>query len=174
VSNSVTRTTKATKGRFVLEAGTTNSRLFVFLLANYMHRADRARRKVFGSVNLAQVAELIGISSVQPHIRDSAFRQEYGKFESIIGIEGQRASNATSIASALEMSRETVRRNIKQLIKLGYIVGKGRSAYVLKPGAIQAPEHQAAFAEAMRDTLIFINDAVEQGFIRWEPQQERR
>jgi DNA-binding GntR family transcriptional regulator len=173
MSSPVTRTTK-TKGRFVLEVDMTNSRFFAFLLANYLHRVDRARRKIFGSITLAQVAELIGLSSVEPHVRDQAFRRDHGNFETVIGIDGQRASNATSISSALEMPRETVRRNLKQLIKMGYIVKKERSAYVLKPGAIQAPEYQAAIADAMRETLIFMNEAIDQGFIRWEPRQERR
>ncbi len=160
MSSPVTRTTK-TKGRFVLEVDMTNSRFFAFLLAIYLHRVDRARRKIFGSITLAQVAELIGLSSVEPHVRDQAFRRDHGNFETVI-------------SSALEMPRETVRRNLKQLIKMGYIVKKERSAYVLKPGAIQAPEYQAAIADAMRETLIFMNEAIDQGFIRWEPRQERR
>lgn len=77
--------------------------------------------------------------------------------------------NATSIASASGMPRETVRRKLKQLLKLGFIVEKGRSRYVLKPGVLQQPERQAAFALSLQQTVHFMNECLEQGVLKWVP-----
>ena len=82
-------------------------------------------------------------------------------------MEGQRAVNATSIASASGIPRETVRRKLKRLLKLGFIVEKGRARYVVKPGLLQQPDWQAAFTRGIQQTVLFMNECLENGVVRW-------
>ena len=163
------RATKtAADGRLVLAEGPINSRLFVYLAGNYLHRIERERRELyFGDLDLALVAELIGTAGVEPGMRDADFRDRHRSFDSVVGVEDQRAINATSIAEAAGIPRETVRRKLKQLLKLGFIVEKGRARYVLKPGMLQAPHRQAAFARGIDETLRFMNELIENGVVRW-------
>jgi hypothetical protein len=161
-------TTVAPEGRLVLAESGANSRLFIYMLGNYIHRIERERRDFyFGDLDLARVAEVIGASGVEPGMRDAAFRAQHATFDSVVGVEGQRAVNATSIASATGIPRETVRRKLKQLLKLGLIVEKGRARYVLRPGMLQEPERQAAFARGLQQTVLFMNECLENGVVRW-------
>ncbi len=163
-------TTIAPGGRLVLADPATNSRLFVYMIGNLIHRLERGRRDVyFGDLDLARIAEVIGTAGVEPGMRDAAFRQQHRTFDSVIGIEGQRAVNATSIAGATGIPRETVRRKLDRLLKLGFIVEKGRSRYVLTPGVLQQPERQAAFALGIQQTVQFMNECLEQGVLQWVP-----
>ena len=168
-------TTVAPEGRLVLAESAGNSRLFIYMLGNYLHRIERERRTVyFGDLDLARVAEIIGAAGVEPGMRDAAFRAQHGSFDSIVGVEGQRAVNATSIASAIGIPRETVRRKLKHLLKLGVIVEKGRARYVLKPGVLQEPERQAAFARGIQQTVLFMNECLENGVVRWVDGKAKR
>jgi hypothetical protein len=163
-------TTIAPEGRLVLAESDANSRLFVYMIANFLHRLERERRNVyFGDLDLARVAEVIGTAGVEPGMRDAAFREQHRDFDSVVGVEGQRAVNATSIASATGIPRETVRRKLQRLLKLGLIVEKGRARYILKPGALQHPDRQAAFARGLQQTVHFMNECLEQGVLRWVP-----
>lgn len=163
-------TAVAQEARLVLEESPANSRLFVYLIGNYLHRIERERRAVyFGDLDLARVAEIVGIAGVEPGMRDDAFRRQHRTFASVVGVEGQRGINATSIASAAGMSRETVRRKLKRLLKLGLVVEKRRAHYVLKPGTLQDPARQAAFARGLQATVHLMNEALEQGVVRWMP-----
>jgi hypothetical protein len=161
-------TTVAPEGRLVVAESTTNSRLFVYMLGNYIHRIEHERRAAyFGDLELARVAEIIGTASVEPGMRDAAFRAQHATFDSIVGVEGQRAVNATSIASASGIPRETIRRKLKRLLKLGFIVEKGRARYVVRPGLLQQPDWQAAFARGIQQTVLFMNECLENGVVRW-------
>jgi biotin operon repressor len=163
-------TTVGPDGRLVLAESAANSRLFVYLLGNYLHRLERGRRDIyFGDLDLARVAEVIGMAGVEPGMRDAAFRDQHRNFDSIVGVEGQRAVNATSIAEATGIPRETVRRKLQQLLKLGFIVEKGRARYILKPGSLQQPERQAVFARGLQQTVHFMNECLEQGVLKWVP-----
>ena len=54
-------TTIVPDGRLVLSASAANSRLFVYMIGNYVHRLERERRELyFGDLDLARVAEIIG------------------------------------------------------------------------------------------------------------------
>ncbi len=163
------RATKvAPAGRAVLADGPANSRLFVYLVANYLHRIERERRELyFGDLDLALVAEIIAAAGVEPGMRDAAFRERHRNFDGVIGVEDQRAVNATSIAEAAGIPRETVRRKVKQLLQLGFIVVKGRARYVVKPGVLLEPHRQEAFARGIDQTVLFVNKLLEQGVIRW-------
>jgi hypothetical protein len=163
-------TTVAQEGRLVLEQTPANSRLFVYMIGNYLHRIERERRKLyFGDLDLAVVAELIGTAGVEPGMRDATFREQHRTFASVVGVEGQRGINATSIANAAGIPRETVRRKLKRLLELGFIVEKGRAHYVLRPGALQSPDRQAAFARGIQETVLFMNESLQHGVVRWIP-----
>ncbi|MDI1287166.1 MAG: hypothetical protein PSV46_22470 [Reyranella sp.] len=163
-------TAVAPGGRLVLADTDGNSRLFICMIGNYLHRIERERRaRYLGDFDTAMVAEIIGIAAVEPGMRDAAFRKQHQTFDSIVGLEGQRAINATSIASASGIPRETVRRKLKQLLKEGLIVEKGRARYVVNPGVLQQPEWQDAFGRGIHQTVIFMNECLEQGVLRWVP-----
>ncbi len=168
-------TTVTQDGRLEATEGFENSRLMAYVVGHYLHRVERIRRDVYlGDLDLARVSEVIGMAGVEPGMRDAVFRAKYASFDSVVGVEGQRAVNATSIASALGMSRETVRRKLKQLLKLGFIVEKGRARYVLTPGVLQAPDRQAAFAHGIQQTVQLMNDCLEHGVVRWVPNRKPR
>lgn len=163
------RATKvAPEGRLVLAESSANSRLFIYTLGNYLHRIESERRaRYLGDPDLTLVAEVISMAVIEPGMRDAAFRTRHAGFDSIVGVEGQQAVNATSIASATGLPRETVRRKIKRLLELGLIVEKGRARYVLKPGALQQPEWQAAFTRGIEQTVQLMNECLEQGLVQW-------
>jgi len=163
-------TVVASGGRLVLTETDGISRVFISLIGNYLHRIARERRaRYHGDLELAMVAEVIGIAVVEPGLRDAAFRERYRILDSVIGLEGQRAVNATSIASASGIPRETVRRKLKLLLKEGLIVEKGRARYVVKPGVLQQSDWQAAYARGIQHTVLFMNECLEQGALRWIP-----
>jgi hypothetical protein len=66
------------------------------------------------------------------------------------------------------MSRETVRRKIKKLLQLGFIVEKGRARYVLKPGVLQDPRRQAAFERGIEQTVQLMNACLEHHTLQWQ------
>lgn len=168
-------TTVKVEGRLEAARSTGNSRLFVYMIGNYLHRIERERRGLYqGDLDLALVAELIGTIAIEPGMRDAAFREKHATFDSVIGIEGQRASNAASIASASDIPRETVRRKIRRLLEMDIVIEKERSRYILKPGAIQQPHHQAAFARGIEQTVRFMNECLEHGVVRWVPADKAR
>lgn len=168
-------TTVASDGRLVLAEPSSTSRLFIYMGGNFIHRIERERRALYGGdLDLAVVAELIGTAGVEPGMRDAAFRQKHRSFDSPIPVEDQRAVNATSIANASGIPRETVRRKLKQLLKLGIIVEKEPARYVLKPGVLLKPHRQAAYARSIDQTLRFMNELLEHGLVRWIPARKGR
>jgi hypothetical protein len=161
-------TTIASEGRLVLPQGPANSRLFVYLAAKYLHRIERERRGLyFGDLNLALVAEIIGASGAEPGMRDAAFRQKHQHFNTAMSVQEQRAVNATSISITAGIPRETVRRKIRRLLKLGYLVEKEPARYVVKPGVLLEPHRQAAYARGIDETLRFMNELLDHGVVRW-------
>jgi hypothetical protein len=166
-------TTIPTEGRLALVEGPANSRMFVYLTGNYLHRIERERRELyFGDLDLALVAEIIGTAGVEPGMRDAAYRQKHKDFAAAIPVDEQRAVNASSIAVATGMPRETVRRKIAKLLAAGFVVEKEPARYVLRPGILLEPERQAAFARGIEQTVRFVNELLENGVIRWVPAKK--
>lgn len=166
-------TATPTDGRLALVEGPANSRMFVYLAGNWLHRIERERRELyFGDLDLALVAELIGTAGVEPGMRDAAYRQKHKDFAGAIPVDEQRAVNASSIAVAAGIPRETVRRKIRKLKELGFIVEKEPARYVLKPGVLLEPERQAAFARGIEQTVRFMNELLENGVVRWVPGKQ--
>ena len=168
-------TTVPQEGRLVLEPTPANSRLFIHLLGHFLHRIERERRDAyFGDLDLARITETIGMAGIEPGMRDADFRERHRTFASSIGIDEQRAINATSIASTTGIPRESARRKLKRLLQLGAVVEKERAHYVLKPGKFLEPERQAAFARGINETVLFMNEALGNGVIRWVPTGGRK
>jgi hypothetical protein len=165
----------ATEGRVELVEGPANSRLFAYLAGNYILRIDRVRRELYqGELDLALVGEVIGAAGIEPGLRDAAFRERYKYFDRAVSIEDLRPVNAASIAIATGIPRETVRRRIKRLLTLGFIVEKEPSRYVMTPGILLDPRRQAAFALGIDQTVRFINELLENGVVRWVPARRAK
>lgn len=168
-------TVPAQEGRLVATEGHEYSRLMIYMLGNFLHRIETGRREAyFDDLDLARVSEIIALAGVEPGMRDAEFRAKHSSFASVVGVDGQRAMNASSIASALGMSRETVRRKLKQLLKLGFIQEKGRAQFVLTPGVMQQPLRQALFAYGIQQVVQLMNECLEQGVVRWTTHQAPR
>jgi len=147
-------------------AAVDDSRLFFYLLFNFLHRADYRRRRQYGdNLDLAVIAEAIAIAAIDPRMRESQFRREYLSLHKIVGIDGQRSVNALSIAAATSIPRETARRKIKRLVELGIIVETSRGNYVMTPGYLQSPSIQRMLEGISRETIRFINDCLDNGVL---------
>jgi hypothetical protein len=156
------------KGHLELVRGSADARLFAHLLVNFLHRADHERRQMYdGDLDLAAVGETVGLVAVEPEARKPEFREKFGSYDTVIGLEGQQGVNALSVAAATGIPRETVRRKLKLLLERGVIAEKTRGSYVFKPGFIQRDENRTRIERGMRDTLQFMNDCVSLGLVRW-------
>ena len=156
------------KGHLERVRGQEDARLFTHLLLNFLHRTDRERRGIYaGDLDLAAVGETVGLVGIEPNLRKPEFREKFGSFQAVIGVEGQQAVNALTISAATGIPRETVRRKLKRLLAGGVIAEKSRGAYVIKPGFIQRPENLAVVERSLRDTLRFMNDCVKLGLVHW-------
>ena len=168
-------TATPTDGRLALVTGQANSRMFIFLVGNYLHRIECERRGLYdGDLDLAVVAEMIGTAGVEPGMRDAAYREKHKDFAGAIPVDEQRAVNASSIAVAAGIPRETVRRKIRKLLELGIVVEKEPAQYVLRPGVLLEPRHQAAFARGIEQTVRFVNELLENGVVQWVPAKKAR
>ena len=161
------------KGRLELARGAADARPFIHLLLNFLHRADQERRGVYaGDLDLAAVGETVGMAALDPESRKPEFREKFGDYQTVVGLEAQRGVNGLTIAEATGIPRETVRRKLKLLLQRGVIVEKARGAYVMRPGFIQKPENLEVVERGMRDTLRFMNDCVRLGLVRWVDDSE--
>ena len=152
------------------EEGDGVSRLMVVTLIGYLSRIERERRTLYGSdLELAAVFEVVSIAAIEPSLRDASFRAAHSRFDTVVGVEGQRGINAMSIAATTGIPRETVRRKLKRLLERGYIVEKTKGHYVATPGRLQGADYQAAFARSVRETMRFMNECLEQGLVQWIP-----
>jgi hypothetical protein len=131
-------------------------------------RLDQARRKVFmGDLDMATIADTVGLAAIEPLWRDAAFREQFSSYLTVIGVEPQRGINALSISQATNIPRETVRRKAKKMVKHDYLAEKGRARYITKPGYLQKPETVAVQRDVIRETMRFINMCLEVGAIKW-------
>ena len=162
-------------GRVTLADGPVVPRRFIYIAGNYMHRLERERRALyFGDLDLAVIAEVIGTAGIEPHMRDPAFVAAFADQQTIVGVAGQRAVSASSIARASGIPRETVRRKIKQLLELGFVIEKEPSRYVLTPGVLQEPHRQAAFGRTIDQVIRFMNELFDKGLVCWTPSSNVR
>jgi hypothetical protein len=161
------------KGHLEFVRGQSDSRPFTHLLLNFLHRADHERRGLYsGDLELAAVGETVGLVAIEAASRMPEFREKFGDYQTVIGLDGQRSASAVTIANATGIPRETVRRKLKLLLERGVIVEKERGTYVVKPGFIQQPENLEVVDRGMRYALQFMNDCVRLGLVRWVDDAE--
>jgi hypothetical protein len=153
--------------RFEMAPGGEDSRTMIHLIQGFMARVDALRRQAhFGDMDQAIVAGVVGVGSIEHMMRVPEFREAFGDYQTVIGIDGQRGVNAFSIAQATGIPRETVRRKLKDLVARGVIMEKTRGVYIMKPGFVQQPENVAALQQVLGHFLQIMNDAVNLGIVK--------
>lgn len=147
-----------------------HSRLGGALLFSFMQRMDASRRRMwFGDIDLASIMSTIALAAIEAPMRDPAFREKYRSLDTVIGVAGQRGVNATSVAAATGIPRQTVRRKIKRLLSLGVIVEVGASTYVIKPGFLQRPGMDEAWERVFQYMTQLFNDCLRNGVFELDP-----
>jgi hypothetical protein len=158
----------------VMVRGEDAMRVFIHLLLNFLHRTDRERRAFYGTdLDMAAIAEMVGIAALEAEMRDPAFREAFGDYRKVVGTERRRPVNALSVSATTGIPRETVRRKLKMLVEKGVLVEKD-GGYIYKPGNVQNPQHLEAFERGMRDTLQFINDCLKLGLLQLAPMAAQK
>ena len=119
----------------VMVRGEDAIRVFIHLLLNFLHRTDRERRAFYGTdLDMAAIAETVGIAAIEAEMRDPAFREAFGDYRKVVGAERQRPINALSVSAATGIPRETVRRKLKELAARDVVMEKERGRYIMTPG----------------------------------------
>jgi hypothetical protein len=157
------------KPRIVHQGREETSRLLAMALGRYFQRVCRLYRTVAaGDIDLAIIASAASLAGVESAMRDPAFRQQFANLQSVIGEDRQRGCNALSIAEATGLPRETVRRKMKRLVDLGFLVRRDGGDYVLRAGVVQSSPHTEMVEELAAETLRLLNECLEQGIFAIE------
>jgi hypothetical protein len=152
---------------FEMARGAEDSRTMIHLVQGFMARVDVLRRNAhFGDMDQAIIAGVVGVGSIEHMMRVPEFRESFGDYRTVIGIDGQRGVNAFSISQATGIPRETVRRKLKDLVARGVIMEKTKGVYIMKPGFVQQPENVAALQQVLDHFLQIMNDAVNLGIVK--------
>jgi hypothetical protein len=154
--------------------GENSMRVFIHLLLNFLHRNDRERRLFYNTdLDMAAIAETVGIAALEAEMRDPAFRQAFGDYRKVVGTERQRPINALSVSETTGIPRETVRRKLKALVERGVLVEKD-GGYVYKPGNVQDPQRLEIFERGMTNTLQFVNECLKLRLLQLAPRPGRK
>jgi hypothetical protein len=167
------RGSAASQAGFVASSGPDNLRTFVLATIEFINRLEVLRGRIYGGdLDLARVADAIGLGALEHRIRDPAFLEEHSGYDTVVGVEGQRGVNAQSVADATGIPRETVRRKIKILLAKGAVQEKARGNYIMKPGFMQTPETLGHLEEARRFALHYVNRCISQGVFEWKASSD--
>jgi hypothetical protein len=149
-------------------------RVFIHLLLNFLHRNDRERRAFYGTdLDMAAIAETVGIAALEAEMRDPAFREAFGDYNTVVGTARQRPINALSVSEATGIPRETVRRKLKALVEKGVLIEKN-GGYVYKPGNVQEPQRREIFQRGMSNTVQFVNECLKLRLLQLAPRPGRK
>lgn len=155
------------------EAAANKTRIFLYLLFTFVQRIDSMRRETFaGDLDLASIIHAISESTIEPAMRDAAWREEYGALSKVVGVSGQRGANALSISQATGIPRETARRKIKKLIALGALTEVGRGEYIITPGYLQRSLDPERLDTLLAHSVRFINEGLDYGFYAWSDSEK--
>ena len=155
------------RGRIEFTNDLEDTRLFIHLMGNLIHRMDMGRRVLYeNDLDMACVAGAVALQGADASLKVPEFREKFRDLRNIIGVEGQHGINALSISQYTGIPRETVRRKLKRLAEVGAVIEKSRGSYVIKPGFPQQPQSLATIQDAMRFTQQFLNDCLAMGLIR--------
>jgi len=155
---------RPTAPKVVARDSAANTRIFTFLVVTFLARADRLRRQHYDEdIDLAVIAEAIGVAAIEPRMREKTFRQGFRSLDKVAGVARQRPVNALSIATTTGIARETTRRKIKKLLAMGVLIETGRGRYVLTPGYLQTSPQRRLFRTLAHETANFFNACLEEG-----------
>ncbi len=130
--------------------------------ARYFQRVCLLKAALFErDVDLMIITGAIGLAGIEHKIRDPDFRSRFASIDAVLGLDGQRGTNAMSIADTTGLPRETVRRKIKRLIEMGIVARRESGDYVLQPGALQSAPFVRAIFEIFEETVRMINECIE-------------
>jgi len=139
-----------------------NSRIFVAAFLRFFQRVCRLHMDLFdGDVGLVVVAGAVALANLEARMRDPAFRKAFSSIDTEIGIDQQRGCNALSVAESTGLPRETVRRKINQLIKMGILARRGSGDYVVQPGILQSGPFAALFRDLADETTRLVNECLD-------------
>ncbi|MCW5748556.1 MAG: winged helix-turn-helix transcriptional regulator [Alphaproteobacteria bacterium] len=148
------------------------SRLFAMAFGQFFQRVCHIYRTLAeGDIDLAIIASAAAISGIEGSMRDETFRREFADMQAVVGEARQRGCNALSIAEATGLPRETVRRKMKRLVDMGFLVHRGVGDYVLRPGVMQSQPYSRMLEDISTETLRLMNDCLEQGIFVVEPPE---
>jgi predicted ArsR family transcriptional regulator len=106
-------------------------------------------------------------------MRDPAFREAFGDYNTVVGTARQRPINALSVSEATGIPRETVRRKLKALVEKGVLIEKN-GGYVYKPGNVQEPQRREIFQRGMSNTVQFVNECLKLRLLQLAPRPGRK
>ena len=163
-----------TPDALVIVRGEGAMRVFIHVLLNFLHRSDRERRAFYGTdLDMAAIAETVGIAALEAEMRDPAFREAFGDYNTVVGTARQRPVNALSVSETTGIPRETVRRKLKTLVEKGVLTEKD-GGYVYKPGNVQAPQRLEIFQRGMSNTVQFVNECLKLRLLQLAPRPGRK
>jgi hypothetical protein len=138
------------------------SRLFLMVYSRYFQRICRLTAGLFeGDFDLLIITAAVGLAAVEHRVRDPDFKTRFGNIDEKLGLDGQRGTNATSLAATTGLPRETVRRKILRLIELGIVARRDSGDFVLQPGTLQSPPFARVFSSISDETVRMVNECIE-------------
>jgi len=144
--------------------GIDNSRLFAVACIRYFLHVYQRKMALFdGDLELAVIAEAVGLNGIEALLRDSDFKDRFRSLSTLVGAERQIGSKGLTIAEITGLPRETVRRKLKRLIELGIIERRQDGDYVLQPGALQGSVYGGLLADLDVETQRFFNECLDEG-----------
>ena len=139
------------------------SRIFAVAFVRFFQQICRLQTTLFeGDIDLVIVGGAVAIASIESRMREADFRKEFASANVVVGTERQRGCNALSVAEATGLPRETVRRKIKRLIKLGILARRGVGDYVLQPGVLLSPPFVTLFRDLSDQTIRLVNECLDE------------
>ncbi|WP_199699084.1 replication/maintenance protein RepL [Oleomonas cavernae] len=144
--------------------GIDNSRLFAVACIRYFLNVCQRKMALFGGdLELAVIAEAVGLVGIDALLRDPAFKDQFRSLSTLVGAERQIGIKGLGVAEATGLPRETVRRKLKRLVELGIIDRREDGNYILRPGALQGPIYGGLLAELDIETQRFFNECLDEG-----------
>ena len=145
------------------------SRLLAMALGRHFQRVCRLYRTLAsGDLDLAIIASAASLAVLEGAMRDPAFREQFANLQTVVGEARQRGCNALSIAEATGLPRETVRRKMKRLVDMGFLVRRDGGDYVMRAGVVQTSPYSEMLEELAVETLRLLNECLEQGIFTVE------
>jgi hypothetical protein len=143
------------------------TRLLLFRAAKFLMMADNLRRaRLKGDLDLACVVMTVWLRALEVGLRDETFRNQFGNLDRSLDFSEFPWINATSIAAATGLPRETVRRKLKELVKEGMIINHGAGRFSSARSDTHNAQLYDAYRQISKEGLRFINTCVAEGLIR--------